>query len=140
MLARNPASDGSGSLASYSRATPMSSCRFSRRARASCVSSALQLAHVARLFHHRDEQIGDAERRRRAARKLAISSAKRSSSLSFFGTARASSSLSKIGFADRDSRCVGRRRTSAASVCWPMPRRGTLTMRLNASASDGFTM
>ena len=136
MLARKPASDGSSSFASYSRATPTSSCRFSKRARASCVSSALQLAHVARIFHHGDEQIGDAHASRRACGSRAISSAKRSSSLSFFGTAARSSSLLKIASPTERPRAFAAC-TSAASVCCPMPRRGTLTIRLNASASDG---
>ncbi len=58
----------------------------------------LQFAHVARLFHHRDEQIGDRACRRRVRGRSLISSAKRSSSRCFFGTARRSSSQSKIAW------------------------------------------
>ena len=73
------------------------------------------------------------------ARKSPMSSAKRSSSLSFLGTAERNSSPLKIA-APTETRDVFAACTSAESVCCPMPRRGTLTIRLNASASDEFMM
>ena len=63
MLARKSSSELPFSgFASNSRATPTSSCRFSMRARAVVGFVGLQFAQVARLFHHRDEQVGDRER------------------------------------------------------------------------------
>lgn len=68
-----------------------------------------------------------------------MSSAKRSSSLSFFGTAERNRLLSKIA-SPTETRAALAACTSAANVCCPIPRRGTFTIRLNASASDELTI
>ena len=108
-------------------------------ARPSLVSSALQLAQVARLFHHRDQQVGDRERLGLLAQVVdQLGEALELALLLRHGALE--QSRIEHGLADRDARGVrGIERARSASA-GRSKRRGTLTMRRNATASDGFTM